>query len=162
MNACNLKNIVYLQKKGKTIQWKTSTHQYVSPWSSQGNQTLNDLLFYLFDLSVLGQQLFCHGHCTYLHLALLHQAILADVPLLSAYEASPLTHHLLSVYVHWHALSTVCRPPPRSRVAVTCLKSVHTCNFVKCINTYILQNLDTKAMQDTLEHNVLSTGNEVP
>ncbi len=33
---------------------------------------------------------------------------------------------------------------------------------MKCINTYILQNLDTKAMRDTLERNVLSTGNEVP
>ncbi len=108
--------MVYLQKTGKTVQWKTSVHQYVSPWSSQGNRTLDDLLFYLFDLSVLGQRLFCRGHCTYLHLALLCRAILANVPLLSAYEASPLAHHLSSVYVHWHALSVICRPPPRSRV----------------------------------------------
>ncbi len=33
---------------------------------------------------------------------------------------------------------------------------------MKCINTYILQNLGTKAMWDTLECNVQSTGNEVP
>ncbi len=31
--------------------------------------------------------------------------------------------------------------PPLTR-----LKSVHMCNFTKCINTYILQNLGTKAM----------------
>ncbi len=35
---------------------------------------------------------------------------------------------------------------PPQRIVLTCLKSVHTCNFTKCINTYILQNLDTKAM----------------
>ncbi len=27
---------------------------------------------------------------------------------------------------------------PRRRLPLTCLKSVHTCNFAKCINTYIL------------------------
>ena len=45
---------------------------------------------------------------------------------------------------------------------VTCLESVHTCNFVKCINTYILQMLDTTAIRDTLERSVLSAGNEIP
>ncbi len=41
----------------ETVQRKKGAHQYISPWSSQRNWALDDLLFYHLDLSVLAEWL---------------------------------------------------------------------------------------------------------
>ncbi len=92
---------------------------------------LNDLLFYLLDLGVLGEWHFGCLHCTYL--LPLVQAISTQMPLLVASETVPFAALLLLLRVDLHGLSlaTVCRSlpghPSSPQVTASALTSRFAC-----------------------------------
>ncbi len=89
-------------------------HQYISPWSSQENRTLDNLIFYLLNLaSVLGRLHFrSRNHCMYLLLLL--RAVCGNVPHLVAHKTSSFAHVLHPIDLHWLSWSSIsrCRPVP--------------------------------------------------